>query len=59
MGEVHVSRHLKELAWDLDKQLQTISNIKCYLSNYTTKELKNIAIFKFITILYALLCGPY
>ena len=36
---VHVLRHLKkELAWDIDKQLQLISNI---FVSCTTKKLEN------------------
>ena len=53
--DVHVSSHLKEkLVQAVGKWLQVISTIK---NRKTTKELKGTSHFKFITILYTLLCG--
>ena len=52
---VHILRHLlKELAIAIDTWLQIISYIMLFITVYHLK----IKLFKFKTILYALLCGP-
>ena len=65
--DVHVSSHLKEeLAWATDKRLRVISTT--YICTYnvipktglrSTMKLKGNSHFKFKTVLFALLCGPW
>ena len=49
---VAISRHLKEeLAWAIDKQFWLIINITLFKRvSYTTKKLKNKAIFNIVCI---------
>ena len=50
-----ILRHLlKELAIAIDTWLQIITYIMLFITVYHLK----IRLFKFITMLYALLCGP-
>ena len=58
--DIRVSTHLKEeLTWAIDKRFYVISTIMLFKSTKELKETKEYSHFKFKTILYALLCGPY
>ena len=58
--DVRVSSHLKEeLVWTVDKRLRVISTVMLFKNSKGTKVQKGISGFKFKTILYTLLCGPF
>ena len=58
--DVHISNHLDELAWAVDKRLRVISTYHNVIKNSKgTKELKNKAVLNLKQYCsYTLLCSP-
>ena len=58
--DVCVLSHIKkELAWAIAKWLWVIGTLKNNKSTKELKRIKELSHFKFRTMLYTLLCGPY